>query len=133
MQNYSNLEKGPQCKRFKIDTAECTENAEDKSTNTCPVKGIVIALCCHHRCDWHHYVGRDFFQKLGLGQREFGVFQRMSSWATCGSRTPGQVLDSNEKKELEEAEDHDIDLTNTYCSSEGVQGYVITPISCVCL
>lgn len=107
-----------------MDTAELKDNAEDKAINTCPVKGIVIALCCHHRCDWHHYVGRDFFQKLGLGQKEFGVFQRMSSWATCGSRTAGKVLIENEKREPEETEEHDLDLKNTDCSLEGVQGYV---------
>ncbi|XP_072276094.1 tRNA:m(4)X modification enzyme TRM13 homolog isoform X2 [Pyxicephalus adspersus] len=128
VQNFSNLVKGPPCKRFKIHTGklENADNAEDKSIYLCPVKGIVIALCCHHRCDWHHYVGRDFFQKLGLGQREFGVFQRMSSWATCGSRISEQILNQNEKREFEEAEEHEIDLKNTDCSSEGIQGLSIT-------
>ncbi|XP_035871690.1 tRNA:m(4)X modification enzyme TRM13 homolog isoform X3 [Phyllostomus discolor] len=51
-----------------------------------PVAGIVIALCCHHRCDWRHYVGREHFRALGLGALEFHYFQRMSSWATCGLR-----------------------------------------------
>lgn len=126
VQNYSNLVKEPQYKCLKVDPGELEDNAEDKAINTCPVKGIVIALCCHHRCDWHQYVGRDFFQKLGLGQREFGVFQRMSSWATCGSRTAGQILIENEKREPEETEEHDLDLKNTDCSLEGVQGLALT-------
>ncbi|XP_012697417.2 tRNA:m(4)X modification enzyme TRM13 homolog isoform X2 [Clupea harengus] len=57
-------------KRVKADTLE--------------VCGVAVALCCHHRCDWRHYVGREFFQERGLGAAEFGAFQRMSSWATCG-------------------------------------------------
>ncbi|XP_046905965.1 tRNA:m(4)X modification enzyme TRM13 homolog [Hypomesus transpacificus] len=50
------------------------------------VSGIAIALCCHHRCDWRHYVGKEFFRERGLGASEFDAFQRMSSWATCGMR-----------------------------------------------
>ncbi|XP_048832220.1 tRNA:m(4)X modification enzyme TRM13 homolog isoform X3 [Brienomyrus brachyistius] len=50
------------------------------------VSGLAIALCCHHRCDWRHYVGKEFFRERGLGASEFAAFQRMSSWATCGLR-----------------------------------------------
>lgn len=50
------------------------------------VSGLAIALCCHHRCDWRHYVGKEFFRQKGLGPEEFAAFQRMSSWATCGMR-----------------------------------------------
>ena len=25
-----------------------------------PVAGILMALCCHHRCDWSSYTGKDF-------------------------------------------------------------------------
>lgn len=50
------------------------------------VSGLAVALCCHHRCDWRHYVGKEFFRERGLGACEFAAFQRMSSWATCGLR-----------------------------------------------
>lgn len=51
-----------------------------------PVLGLVLALCCHHRCQWRHYVGQRFFRDRGLGPEEFSAFCRMSSWATCGLR-----------------------------------------------
>ncbi|XP_041790906.1 tRNA:m(4)X modification enzyme TRM13 homolog [Chelmon rostratus] len=51
-----------------------------------PVLGLAVALCCHHRCEWRHYVGQQFFQQRGLGAAEFSAFCRMSSWATCGLR-----------------------------------------------
>ncbi|KAJ8395459.1 hypothetical protein AAFF_G00031930 [Aldrovandia affinis] len=55
------------------------------------VSGLAIALCCHHRCDWRHYVGKEFFRERGLGAAEFAALQRMSSWATCGLRkAPGR-------------------------------------------
>ncbi|KAF0041554.1 hypothetical protein F2P81_005086 [Scophthalmus maximus] len=55
-----------------------------------PVLGLAVALCCHHRCEWHHYVGQRFFLQLGLGPTEFSAFCRMSSWATCGLRPTRQ-------------------------------------------
>uniref|UniRef100_A0A8C9XVR1 tRNA:m(4)X modification enzyme TRM13 n=1 Tax=Sander lucioperca TaxID=283035 RepID=A0A8C9XVR1_SANLU len=55
-----------------------------------PVLGVAVALCCHHRCEWRHYVGRRFFLQRGLGAREFSAFCRMSSWATCGLRPANQ-------------------------------------------
>ena len=27
--------------------------------------GILIALCCHHRCDWSPYVGKEFLTEQG--------------------------------------------------------------------
>ena len=29
------------------------------------VGGILIALCCHHRCDWSPYVGKEFLTEQG--------------------------------------------------------------------
>ncbi|XP_051021544.1 tRNA:m(4)X modification enzyme TRM13 homolog isoform X2 [Acomys russatus] len=84
----------PLAKRLKNDRTEKESYASAKEGNEkivpetqTPVAGIVIALCCHHRCDWRHYVGKEYFQALGLGAVEFYYFQRMSSWATCGMRT----------------------------------------------
>ncbi|XP_008335479.1 tRNA:m(4)X modification enzyme TRM13 homolog isoform X1 [Cynoglossus semilaevis] len=54
------------------------------------VLGLAVALCCHHRCEWRHYVGQEFFLKQGLGEMEFSAFCRMSSWATCGLRLTNQ-------------------------------------------
>ncbi|XP_040039257.2 tRNA:m(4)X modification enzyme TRM13 homolog [Gasterosteus aculeatus] len=56
-----------------------------------PVLGLAVALCCHHRCEWRHYVGQQFFLQRGLGEAEFSAFCRMSSWATCGLRAANQV------------------------------------------
>ncbi|XP_026179030.1 tRNA:m(4)X modification enzyme TRM13 homolog isoform X2 [Mastacembelus armatus] len=59
-------------------------------TDLGPVLGLAVALCCHHRCEWRHYVGQQFFLQQGLGAAEFSVFCRMSSWATCGLRPTNQ-------------------------------------------
>ncbi|NXX87208.1 TRM13 enzyme, partial [Urocolius indicus] len=74
------------CRSAETEVAPDTSAAEGSRDDCRPVAGIVIALCCHHKCDWTHYVGREFFTALGLGPVEFHYFQRMSSWATCGMR-----------------------------------------------
>ncbi|XP_077390292.1 RNA 3'-terminal phosphate cyclase isoform X3 [Festucalex cinctus] len=63
------------------------------------VAGLSLALCCHHRCEWRHYVGRPFFRDAGLGPDDFAAFCRMSGWATCGRRAHaaprGQEMDAD--------------------------------------
>lgn len=70
------------------DPAQPCPPAEPRGPD-CPavaVIGLTVALCCHHRCEWRHYVGKDFFRRRGLGAKHFSAFSRMSSWATCGLR-----------------------------------------------
>ena len=107
----------PLAKRIKNDKMdrETPAMAEEGSGRTAPeqrspVAGIVIALCCHHRCDWRHYVGREYFRALGLGALEFHYFQRMSSWATCGMRdAPVEALGGTARREgpSADSEEHD--------------------------
>ncbi|XP_031563775.1 tRNA:m(4)X modification enzyme TRM13 homolog [Actinia tenebrosa] len=66
---------------------ELVENSKCKRLKTSQhVKGIVVALCCHHQCYWPHYVGRPFLEKLGFTPSDFHVVCNMTSWATCGIR-----------------------------------------------
>ena len=51
------------------------------------VVGVVLALCCHHRCHWRSYVGKRFIaEQCRLSARQFHILCSMSSWATCSSR-----------------------------------------------
>ncbi|XP_067846693.1 tRNA:m(4)X modification enzyme TRM13 homolog isoform X2 [Heptranchias perlo] len=86
--------KEPLAKRLKSDEME-TIAERPMSVSNCTVQsaanrqsvlGIAVALCCHHRCEWKHYVGKEFFSSRGLGAEDFKIFQRMSSWATCGMK-----------------------------------------------
>lgn len=49
------------------------------------VKGIAMAFCCHHRCFWSIYTGKDFFMENKLTRDDFDAMCGMVSWATCGS------------------------------------------------
>ncbi|XP_047641158.1 tRNA:m(4)X modification enzyme TRM13 homolog isoform X1 [Phacochoerus africanus] len=108
----------PLAKRIKNDKTEKEINTLAKEGNEknvpekwTPVAGIVIALCCHHRCDWRHYVGKEYFRALGLGAVEFHYFQRMSSWATCGMRKTSSeasnISTKREEKQNDDSEEHE--------------------------
>ncbi|XP_027867739.1 tRNA:m(4)X modification enzyme TRM13 homolog [Xiphophorus couchianus] len=81
----------------------------ESGTGTGPVLGLTVALCCHHRCEWRHYVGQQFFLQRGLGPAEFSAFCRMSSWATCGppANHNGTTSQSGAAKQSGAAEDHE--------------------------
>ncbi|NXF97040.1 TRM13 enzyme, partial [Eubucco bourcierii] len=118
----------PAPKRSRSDEAEVAYNSSsDKECNkdNCkPVAGIVIALCCHHKCDWTHYVGREFFKSVGLGPEEFHYFQRMSSWATCGMRENTTKASTSEESEDQtpDPEEHDQTFSKTESGSDTLHG-----------
>ncbi|XP_042317632.1 tRNA:m(4)X modification enzyme TRM13 homolog isoform X2 [Sceloporus undulatus] len=125
----------PAPKRLKTDeTNKTTYNSDEtciKSVcgNGSPVAGIVIALCCHHRCDWKHYVGQEFFTTLGLGAMEFNYFKRMTSWATCGMRETARkasVTDTKNEEQSIETEEHEKDGNSVDCSWDSLQGLLTT-------
>ena len=49
------------------------------------VDGILLAVCCHHRCDWGSYVGKEFMKDCGITPTQFMLLANMTSWATCNS------------------------------------------------
>ncbi|XP_061489808.1 tRNA:m(4)X modification enzyme TRM13 homolog isoform X2 [Rhineura floridana] len=122
---------GPASKRFKNNATNRTSNYSDESysepvtENWSPVAGIVIALCCHHKCDWKHYVGQEFFTTVGLGAMEFNYFKRMTSWATCGMReTTAKTYTTHAKNEEQsnEAEEHEQHGRSVEYNLDSLQG-----------
>lgn len=67
------------------------------------VNGMVVAFCCHHRCEYTPYVGKDYLEKTcGFSQSEFSILCSIASWATCGSgksRTLKITEDKTENKD----------------------------------
>jgi hypothetical protein len=55
------------------------------------IKGLVIALCCHHRSSYQEYCNHEFLVNNGIGPAEFDRLCRLSSWATCGGRNDGRL------------------------------------------
>ena len=66
----------------------------------------MIALCCHHRCDWSQYVGQQFLIDNGFKREEFKVLTSMSSWATCGFGKSKKVGGEDEEHDVTGADIH---------------------------
>ncbi|XP_060810999.1 tRNA:m(4)X modification enzyme TRM13 homolog [Bombus pascuorum] len=70
----------------------------------CNVTGIIIAFCCHHRCEYASYVGKEYLEQSGFTANEFTILCSIASWATCGSdlnkaiNTPETQNDSGETR-----------------------------------
>ncbi|KAM9280678.1 tRNA:m(4)X modification enzyme TRM13 homolog [Cariama cristata] len=132
----------PAPKRSRTDKTEVASNSsadnESNKEDCKPVAGIVIALCCHHKCDWTHYVGREFFRSVGLGPVEFNYFQRMSSWATCGMRETTTKASTSEDSEdqTNDTEEHKQTFSKTESGSDTLQGILTVEerkeIGCLC-
>jgi len=64
--------------------------------------GILIALCCHHRCDWSPYVGKEFLTEQGFTEEDFDLLSSITSWCTCGSGKPRKQVE-------EQLAEHEVD------------------------
>ncbi|KAK0176982.1 hypothetical protein PV328_001079 [Microctonus aethiopoides] len=68
------------------------------------VDGLVAAFCCHHRCDYVSYVGKQYLKNCGFLPDEFPILCSITSWATCGTGKNRNDLHSQNKFEFDERE-----------------------------
>lgn len=72
------------------------------------VRGLIVAFCCHHKCEYSSYVGREYLRECGFTADEFPVLCRIVSWATCGiqlSDRAGSRCDATDRRRRDEGED----------------------------
>ncbi|KPJ11078.1 tRNA guanosine-2'-O-methyltransferase TRM13-like [Papilio machaon] len=73
--------------------------------------GLVMATCCHHRCELSAYVGE--LQELGISDEEFNIMLGLVSWATCGHgrsrqyRAEADITDNCNDLNVSESEEND--------------------------
>ncbi|CAN0888671.1 tRNA:m(4)X modification enzyme TRM13 [Linum grandiflorum] len=48
------------------------------------LEGFAIATCCHHLCQWKHYINKEFMLSLGISKEEFHAITWFTSWAVDG-------------------------------------------------
>ncbi|KAK3825534.1 MAG: methyltransferase TRM13-domain-containing protein [Benniella sp.] len=72
-------------------TLRCLTNYQqserEKSSLPSPVKGILIALCCHQLCHHYMYPNQEFLKEIDISPEEFVYLTRMSSWAVSVNNT----------------------------------------------
>lgn len=75
-------------------TLRCILNGGNRN---CPTSGFIIALCCHHRCNWRDFCGRSFLEQYGINEYKFCLITKMASWFVCGTG-----MSRERRKEMEE-------------------------------
>ncbi|XP_002515211.2 tRNA:m(4)X modification enzyme TRM13 [Ricinus communis] len=45
------------------------------------LRGLAIATCCHHLCQWKHYINKNLIADLGITKEEFHAITWFTSWA----------------------------------------------------
>ncbi|WVZ61144.1 hypothetical protein U9M48_011062 [Paspalum notatum var. saurae] len=51
------------------------------------LRGLALATCCHHLCQWKHYANKSFLSGLGITEEEFHAMTWFSSWAVDGDHS----------------------------------------------
>lgn len=70
-------------------------------------KNFIICVCCHHRCSWNTFVGKDWLLANGIDCKTFNIIIKMVSWCICGdgrNRDKRDVVDGKEEDRREKAE-----------------------------
>ncbi|KAL8054592.1 hypothetical protein ABFX02_04G002600 [Erythranthe guttata] len=45
------------------------------------LRGLAIATCCHHLCQWKSYINKKYINDMGLGKEDFNAITWFTSWA----------------------------------------------------
>lgn len=72
-------------------------NAANDDNGGPKTAAVLIAVCCHHRCDWKNLVGKEFFIENDVSAREFAIITKMVGWAICGTG-----MSREKRKQVEE-------------------------------
>lgn len=62
--------------------------------------GLVIAFCCHHKCEYKSYIGKEYLEQCKFLPNEFPILCSIASWATCGFnlKTDTELKDENKAR-----------------------------------
>ena len=61
--------------------------------------GIVIATCCHHKCNWSNFQSKESLPVQFRDESSFRILCLLSSWRTCGfHRTADTGTDLNDSE-----------------------------------
>ncbi|KAI5674863.1 hypothetical protein M9H77_05813 [Catharanthus roseus] len=86
---------------------QCMQDGAAQPKTSSFLKGLAIATCCHHLCQWKHYINRTYMLHLGLNMEDFHAITWFTSWAVdaehridLSSRDLPRQLDFGEKEEI---------------------------------
>jgi hypothetical protein len=71
-------------------SSTCSSLAAVEQPEQYPLQGLAVATCCHHRCGWSAYVGKEV-----LAQHELGARDEFETVAWCTSESPNCLFVCN--------------------------------------
>lgn len=93
------------------------------------LRGISIATCCHHLCQWKHYINRGFFSSHGMSKDEFHAVTWFTSWAVDAADHASDLEESDTKIRESEKVLEDDDVLRNMCARErAVLGFMCKDI-----
>lgn len=57
------------------------ENEAVQSQASCYLRGLAIATCCHHLCQWKSYISKKYISDMGFTKEDFHAISWFTSWA----------------------------------------------------
>lgn len=72
----------------------CFHGSYHRNENAYP-KGLALAMCCHHLCQWKHYINKKFLKDMRITMNEFHAITWLSSWAVDTDHTHHSLNSSN--------------------------------------
>ncbi|WZZ41615.1 hypothetical protein YC2023_037874 [Brassica napus] len=76
------------------------------------LRGLAIATCCHHLCQWKSYINKEYIIGMGISKDEFHALTWFTSWAVDddhGSKVPSvegiDLIASKEEEDGDKVED----------------------------
>ena len=82
------LPESDSCEQASSSRVENSEADEEAAGARRGLQGFAIATCCHHRCSWEHYIGRELFRQHGMSEADF----QLVAWMT-GEPCLGALVD----------------------------------------
>jgi tRNA:m4X modification enzyme len=86
-------------------TLRCIVQGNESEVKT---RGILIATCCHHRCTFNTFVGKDWLKANEIDRKTFNLMIKIVSWCTCGDGHNRHNKNDSEDKEIERKEKEEI-------------------------
>lgn len=74
-------------------TQPCDQEKVPVSRVNINLRGLAIATCCHHLCQWKNYTNKNYFLNLGITKEEFHAITWFTSWAVDADHSSSDLSD----------------------------------------
>lgn len=100
------------------------------------LQGIALATCCHHLCQWKHYINKSFLLKWGITKEDFNAITWFCSWAVdadhssdlCSAADGGLHLNTSTTAESGDNKGIEETLRNMQAVERAVLGFMCKEI-----